>query len=130
MCWGGVEKCVGVWRSVERCEESRQHFPIPHHLHLPPPHPKTLSHISPNASPHTPSPLTSPTPQHTSLHLSAQLLLPPPHPNTLFYTSPNTSSFTYPTLPNTLHSPYSPHDFFEVWNSVSAFTFVLNQKNM
>ena len=79
-----------------------------------------LSHTSPNTSPHTPSPLTSPTLQHTSLHLSPQLLLPlphlplpSPHSNTLFYTSPNTS--LHISLRSSHASQHPPHSILTAY---------------
>ena len=62
---GGVEKCVRMWG------------------------PNTLPHISSLTSPFPTSPLTSPTPQHTFLHLPL-IPLPTspfltPHPNTFSY---------------------------------------------
>ena len=86
---GGVGKCVRVWG--------------PNTL------PPTLLHISSLTSPFPTSPLTSPTSQHTFLHLLSYLFphLPflPPHPNTFSY---------YPHI--------SPH-LLKVWQSYHVTKF-------
>ena len=83
---GGVGKCVWVWS------------------------PNTLPHISSLTSPFPTSTLTSPTPQHTFLHLLSYLFphLPflPPHPN----------SFSY-------YSHISPH-LLKVWRSYHVTKFL------
>ena len=83
---GGVRKCVWVWG------------------------PNTLPHISSLTSPFPTSPLTSPTPQHTFLHLLSHLFphLPflPPHPNTFSY-----------------YSHISPH-LLKVWRSYHVTKFL------
>ena len=94
----------------------------------------TLYHTSPNTFPHSPSPLTSPTPQRTSQHLSPPLPLPPSHPNTLFHTYPNTSPHLPSptprpdTLPNTLHTPYSPHTLSHTSKKIMLKCFYIRCK--
>ena len=85
--WGGVWESVwGEWGSVLACQMwGEEWVGVGKFVWVW--GPNTLPHISPFPT----SPLTSPTPQHTFLHLLSYLFphLPflPPHPNTFSYYS-------------------------------------------
>ena len=93
-----------------------QHFSA--HLPLPPPHPNTLSYISPTLS-HTPHIPPTPTPQHTFPHLSQHFPAFPltsPYTPTHFPIPPSILPFTPHTSPHLLHTtthfPTPPHTPF------------------
>ena len=90
MCWGvggGKERCVGsgeVWGGCGKVYGVSPNTLLIPHISLPSPFPT--------------SPLTSPTPHHTFLHLLSYLFphpsFLPPHPNTFSY-YPHTPPFTF-----------------------------------
>ena len=87
MCWGvggGKERCVGsgeVWGGCGKVYGVSPNTLLIPHISLPSPFPT--------------SPLTSPTPHHTFLHLLSYLFphpsFLPPHPQHIFLLSPHTS---------------------------------------
>ena len=99
--WGGCGKVYGVsgevcWRVGKGCGE-RNGEDVGKCVEVWGPNTLLIPHIS-LPSPFPTSPLTSPTPHHTFLHLLSYLFphpsFLPPHPNTFSY-YPHTSPFTF-----------------------------------
>ena len=107
MCWGGVEKCVGVWgvKCRKRFGKVCRGSPC-------------LPHISFNL-PYTPTHF--PTPPSTLSH-TPHLPLPTPHPNTLPYTSPHISLYLPPIpTPFSTPPPTLPHISLHLSHTLTHF---------
>ena len=107
-CGEGVGKCMGEWGSVLACGEGNGED-VGKCVEVWGPNTLLISHIS-LPSPFPTSPLTSPTPHHTFLHLLSYLF---PHP---FFLPPHPNTFSY-------YSHISLH-LLKVWRSYHVTKFV------